>query len=609
MPNSRLTKWWLAGPAAYVLSHAAGAGTVLHVDDDAPLGGDGLAWNTAYRFLQDALATAGAGTEVRVAQGTYLPDLDEAGGVTPGDREAAFALAGDVGVLGGWRGAFDGSGMPADDRDIANFVTILSADLLGDDGPDFANNDENGFHVLTADMTAGTAVLDVVTISGGTADNTNDDTQRYGGGLFSPAGNIAITSCTFDGNTAVTRGGGLWVIESAQLAHCTFTGNTSYIGGAMAVGGIVTASDCTFVDNCVGGAVRISGMLTALRCDFVGNSTGDNATPVGGGVSCYGDALFVACRFSHNTASNRGGGIYLSVGEVTLVNCLLNDNDSGGPGGGAAFWSSATLYNCTFSQNTAGSSGGGVFITSATVEMTNCILWANTATFDEQIRPWDTQPPFVSYCDIQGGWPGLGNIDADPLFVDPAGGDFRLSVGSLCLEAGTCIGLPADELDLDGDGNFDEPLPHDFDGEQRRVNTAVDIGSYELQSPPIGPGDLDRDSIVGISDFLLLLAGWGSCCRGDLNIDGRINGDDLDLLLAVLGPCPKVGSCPADLNNDGEINPDDVLLLAGGYGGCAPCSDAPGAILSNLARTCHADIDQDGVTGITDFLILLANWN
>lgn len=27
----------------------------LYVDDDAPLGGDGTSWDTAYRFLQDAL--------------------------------------------------------------------------------------------------------------------------------------------------------------------------------------------------------------------------------------------------------------------------------------------------------------------------------------------------------------------------------------------------------------------------------------------------------------------------------------------------------------------------------------------------------------------------
>ena len=55
--------------------YASDGGIILYVDDDAPLGGDGLSWDTAYRFLQDALATASDSTEIRVAQGAYQPDL------------------------------------------------------------------------------------------------------------------------------------------------------------------------------------------------------------------------------------------------------------------------------------------------------------------------------------------------------------------------------------------------------------------------------------------------------------------------------------------------------------------------------------------------------
>ncbi len=70
----------------------AGAQTVVHVDDAAALGGDGTSWQTAYMYLQDALIGAAGGTEIRVAQGTHKPDQDEAGNVTPGDREATFQL-------------------------------------------------------------------------------------------------------------------------------------------------------------------------------------------------------------------------------------------------------------------------------------------------------------------------------------------------------------------------------------------------------------------------------------------------------------------------------------------------------------------------------------
>ena len=65
---------------------------VLHVDDDAGPAGDGSSWGQAYTFLQDALAVAAASgglvTEIRVGQGTYSPDQDESGAVTPGDRAA-----------------------------------------------------------------------------------------------------------------------------------------------------------------------------------------------------------------------------------------------------------------------------------------------------------------------------------------------------------------------------------------------------------------------------------------------------------------------------------------------------------------------------------------
>ncbi len=57
----------------------AGAQTVVYVVDDAALGGDGATWPTAYKYLQDALIGAPAGSEIRVAQGTYKLDQDEAG--------------------------------------------------------------------------------------------------------------------------------------------------------------------------------------------------------------------------------------------------------------------------------------------------------------------------------------------------------------------------------------------------------------------------------------------------------------------------------------------------------------------------------------------------
>ncbi len=54
--------------------------------------------------------------------------------------------------------------------------------------------------------------------------------------------------------------------------------------------------------------------------------------------------------------------------------------------------------------------------------VTNCILWNDSP---QEIWGWGPNPVFT-YSDVQGGWPGEGNIDADPLFADPANGDYHL---------------------------------------------------------------------------------------------------------------------------------------------------------------------------------------
>ena len=67
----------------------ASSAVAYRVDRDAP--GpvhDGTTWTRAFLTLQDALAVAGSGDEIWVAQGVYKPD--EGAGVTPGDRAASF---------------------------------------------------------------------------------------------------------------------------------------------------------------------------------------------------------------------------------------------------------------------------------------------------------------------------------------------------------------------------------------------------------------------------------------------------------------------------------------------------------------------------------------
>jgi hypothetical protein len=99
--------------------------------------------------------------------------------------------------------------------------------------------------------------------------------------------------------------------------------------------------------------------------------------------------------------------------------------------------------------------------------LTNCILWGNTPNqiFDE------VSAPDVTYSDIEGGYIGKGNIDQDPLFVDPVTGDFHLGSGSPCIDAGSndAPGLPP--YDFEGD-------PRMMDGDRDGTAT-VDMGVDE----------------------------------------------------------------------------------------------------------------------------------
>ena len=114
----------------------------------------------------------------------------------------------------------------------------------------------------------------------------------------------------------------------------------------------------------------------------------------------------------------------------TLTNCTFSGNSSGCDGGGMLNWSdcSPMLTNCTFSGNSAISNGGVMAnFSRCKSTLTNCILWGNTASSRSPIYNADMSCSVtVSYSNVQGGWPGETNIQADPYFADPNNGDCHL---------------------------------------------------------------------------------------------------------------------------------------------------------------------------------------
>ncbi len=70
-------------------------------------------------------------------------------------------------------------------------------------------------------------------------------------------------------------------------------------------------------------------------------------------------------------------------------------------------------------------------------------------------------------------------------------------------------------------------------------------------------------------DLLALIANFGPCpgseCVWDVNGDGVVDNDDLQLVIGNQGPCD---GCPEDVNGDGIVNGLDTAAVATNFGPC-----------------------------------------
>jgi len=177
----------------------------------------------------------------------------------------------------------------------------------------------------------------------------------------------------------------------------------------------------------------------------------------GGGILCFNsNPSLESVTISGNTADYYGGGISCDVNSnPSLVNVTVSGNTADYYGGG--IWSSdsnPSLVNVTVSENTA-KDGGGIYCGwSSSPSLVNTTLWNN---LPQEVYFYQDGTPnsiTIAYSDVQGGEEGIvtndngtvnwldGNIDVDPLFVDPENSDFHLQEGSPCIDAGTDVGLP-----------------------------------------------------------------------------------------------------------------------------------------------------------------------
>jgi len=456
----------------------------------------------------------------------------------------------------GGGGIYNYSGSPMFINCIFNENSTPSEDYCGGLGGGMYNDDANS------------TVINC-TFSGNSA--------SVGGGMRNYWGNLTVKNCTFCGNI----GGGMYnYISNSTITNCTFNENTANkdsacSGGIYDQSGNPTVTNCTFVGNKArsSGSVTGGGMYiyygnpTVTNCTFVGNKARSSGSVTGGGMYIYGGIyrnrpLVANCTFVGNKArssgSGAGGGMYGIYRNGSLVtNCTFignraYSNSDGSPqygsGGGVYMYnrlsSDTNITNCTLSGNFAydpyGYYGGGIYSYSERYDanVTNCILWANEG---EQILDY-YGTVFVTYSDIQGGWPGDGNIDADPCFVDLGywhpyktpndvnddfwvNGNYRLLPNSPCIDA--------------GDLNYSDPNhPNDLDGNPRIVGGRIDMGAYEFPSDYcVHIGDFDNSCRVDFKDFAIFALAWLefgdsqwiSDCDISLPADGIIDEKDLQI--------------------------------------------------------------------------------
>ncbi|MEQ8764970.1 MAG: right-handed parallel beta-helix repeat-containing protein [Planctomycetota bacterium] len=297
--------------------------------------------------------------------------------------------------------------------------------------------------------------------------------------------------------------------DTVLVGPCTYVENIDFLGKAVRVrstqgaevtiidgnhsGSVVTFHNGEPVGAVLDGFTVTNGSSAGISCrqsspTIINTTITGNANTThwyGGGIYCgEGSAPFISDVSVIGNSAYEGGGINCGVGSAPLIqNALVSNNTATGPGlgGGIAFWNTSarilnttvtdnratigggalvhsfanpTLVNVTVSRNQTYAGGGtGIqFGNGASVTLTNAVIWGNIGS-GSAIENNAGAPGTMTatYSDIQGGYPGIGNINADPLFLDPVGGNFDLTCTSPCVDAGrNNPGVPLPPFDLSG---------------------------------------------------------------------------------------------------------------------------------------------------------------
>jgi PKD repeat protein len=272
---------------------------------------------------------------------------------------------------------------------------------------------------------------------------SGNNASDRGGGMYNRAGNPRIIETHFKLNSATAMGGGMFNLEaSPTILESRFTQNTANKGGGM--------------------RNYLNSDPTVTNCVFDGN----HADEEGGGMDNRKNSnpIVTGCLFVGNSARS-GGAMHNYVGRATatsnptLINLVMVDNSALEGGGMRNNDVSPFILNSTIAFNT----GSGISSRNGSSPVIhNSVVSGNTAgSFSGKTA----NTSVVTYSLIEGGYPGVGNLNVNPVFVDPIGHDLHLDPASPLIDA----------------GGFHPSLPlTDIEGDPRIAGSAVDMGAYEF---------------------------------------------------------------------------------------------------------------------------------
>ncbi len=403
----------------------------------------------------------------------------------------------------------------------------------------------------------------------------HDNAATQGGALYLRGCTGTVSGNTISGNSLFASpetlvGGGVAIVDSPEmiLTDNVFSSNTSAAeGGGLYVencpnltmtGGSLSANEASFA----GGGVRLKKTTAVIDgVEFNGNTSAG----LGGGLAAIDstNATLSTSTFVSNSAAV-GGGAYATAGSFFVTHNLFTGNASASTGGAlvVSVTNSGTVIGNTLNANSA--SGVGGLLVGGDVEIFNNIVTNNTGL---GVSSTSGQPPVLSHNltwnnsggDYSNCTPGDGSISADPIFVDPAGGDYHLALHSPAIDAGIVNGLYTDPDGSRGDlGVYGS---HTFQMEQPAFtnNLAADVEGANVVL------EWDKNPESDIANYAVYCDTIGGFTPSELNFVALVSGSDSTTTLDL----------PAD-SSYYVVSAVDTGGYAGGYSAAASISPATG---------------------------------